>query len=64
MEEILKPIKTYRHRNLKNFLPSVEVGGEKMGKEGDVPLVIILTEEGHSYRDALDTARENSRLNA
>lgn len=62
MEEILKPLKPYRHRNLKNFLPSVEMEGEKIGREGEVPLVIVLAEEGQPYRDALAGAREESRL--
>lgn len=62
MEEILKPLKPYRHRNLKNFLPSVELEGEKIGREGEVPLIIMLVEEGQPYRDALAAAREESRL--
>ncbi|MCL6478738.1 MAG: BREX system P-loop protein BrxC [Peptococcaceae bacterium] len=63
MEEIIKPLKPYRHRDLKNFMPAVELEGEKLGREGEVPLVLNLAEEGEQYRDALSKAREESRLN-
>lgn len=62
IEEILKPLKPYRHLNLKNFAPAVELEGEKLGREGEVPLILMLAEEGQAYRDTLARAREESRL--
>lgn len=63
-EEIFRNVRSYRHLNLRTFVPTLYVDGEKLGsRDGDLDLKLYLADEGPAYEERLAQGRDESRLN-
>jgi hypothetical protein len=60
VDGLFKTLKPYRHAGLKNFTPALELHGERLGREGDVPFILYLASD-EQYGRVCDEAREKSR---
>jgi hypothetical protein len=52
---------TYRYKDLKTVKPTLYVGEERLGKEGDAALRLALADEGPEFAAACNEARTRSR---
>jgi hypothetical protein len=52
---------TYRYKDLKTVKPTLYVGEERLGKEGDAALRLALADEGPEFAAACQEARTRSR---
>jgi len=52
---------SYRYKDLKTVKPTLYTGEERLGKEGDVALRLVLANEGPEFAAACDEARGRSR---
>jgi len=52
---------SYRYKDLKTVKPTLYVGEERLGKEGDVALRLVLADEGPEFATACGEARKRSR---
>lgn len=65
LEEIFSDyrIKTYRYKNLKNFKISININGEKIGGEGEVPISLIIIEDIKDQKEKIKETRLLSKEN-
>src|SRR5690606_36126004 len=62
--EIFRNLRPYRHLNLRTFVPTLYVDGEKLeSRDGDLDLKLYLADEGPAYEGRFVMGRDESRLN-
>jgi len=63
-KDVLTPLLdglSYRYKDLKTVKPTLYVSEERLGKEGDVALRLVLADEGPEFAEDCDAARGRSR---
>ena len=57
-------LKTYRHRDLKNFRIGISLNGNAIGDEGHIHVSLSSSEEQGEFQKTLDDVRKESRQNS
>ncbi len=59
--QLFGDLPAYRHRDVRNFSAALNVNGEATGREGDIPLFVVLEDERAAFEEACRRVREESR---